>query len=67
MERERDKAKLDYDEAKGKLETAEDSLNQALAEMDSNKKAAYEDGYQKGFDAATANYVEQMPGIQDQI
>lgn len=52
---------------KGKLEAAEDSLNQALSEIDSAKKVAYEDGYQKGFDATTASYVEQMPAIQDQI
>lgn len=37
---------MDTDEIKGRLETAEDSLNQALSEIDSTKKAAYEDGYQ---------------------
>lgn len=67
LERDRDRAKADAVEVKGRLETAEDSLNQALAEMDNTKKAAHEDGYQKGFDAATASYVEQMPAIQDQI
>lgn len=52
---------------KTKLETVEDSPSQALAEIENTKKAAYEDGYQKGFDATTASYVEQMPAIQDQI
>ncbi|XP_058181883.1 uncharacterized protein LOC131300182 [Rhododendron vialii] len=67
LEMERDKAKTDLSEAKSKLEATEDSLHQAIGEIDSTKKAAYEDGYQKGFDATTANYVEQMPAIQDQI
>lgn len=67
LKRERDKAKSDCNEAKGKVETAKDSLNLALAEIDSTKKAAFEEGYQKGFDAATADYVGQMPAIQDQI
>lgn len=52
---------------KVKLEATEDSLSQALSEMDSAKKAAFDDGYQKGFNAATASYVDQMPVIQDQI
>lgn len=63
LERERDKAKLDADAMKVKLDSAEDSLSQALSEMDSAKKATHEDGYQKGFDAATASYIEQMPAI----
>lgn len=52
---------------KVKLETAEDSLSQTLSEMDNAKKVDYDDGYQKGFDAATASYVEQMPASQDQL
>lgn len=63
LERERDKAKLDVDAMKVKLETAEDSLSQALAGIDDAKKAAYDEGYQKGFDAAAASYVDQMPAI----
>lgn len=64
---EREKAKLDADEIKGKLDTVEDSLNQALSDIDSGKKVSYDEGFQKGFNAATANYVEQMSSIQDQI
>ncbi|XP_058204764.1 uncharacterized protein LOC131318806 [Rhododendron vialii] len=67
LERERDKAKSDFNQTKEKLEVAEESLNQALSEIDNAKKAAYEEGYQKGFDTTTANYVEQIPAIQDQI
>ncbi|XP_058226149.1 uncharacterized protein LOC131334870 [Rhododendron vialii] len=67
LERERDKAKADFVEAKDKLGAAEDSLNHALVEIEQTKKAAFEDGYQKGFDATTASYVEQMPIIQDEI
>lgn len=65
--RKRDKSKADADELKGKLESTEDSLNQALSEVDGAKKGAFEEGYRKGFDAAMANYVEQMPASQDQI
>lgn len=67
LERERDTARLEADASKIKLEAAEGNLSQALAEIDSTKKGAYEEGYQKGFDTATTDYVEQMPGIQDQI
>ncbi|XP_058220679.1 uncharacterized protein LOC131330936 [Rhododendron vialii] len=67
LERERDKAKSDFNQTKEKLEVAEESLNQALSEIDTAKKAAYEDGYQKGFDTTTANYVQQIPALQDQI
>ncbi|XP_058185627.1 uncharacterized protein LOC131302852 [Rhododendron vialii] len=57
LERERDKAKADFVEAKNKLGAAEEGLNQALLEIDNTKKASYEDGYQKGYDATTASYV----------
>jgi hypothetical protein len=67
LERERDQAKLDAETFNGKLVIAEGNLSQALAEIDNTKKEAFEEGYQKGFDAATADYVEQMPAIQDQI
>jgi hypothetical protein len=67
LERERDQAKLDAETFNGKLVIAEGNLSQALAEIDNTKKEAYEEGYQKGFDTATADYVEQMPSIQDQI
>lgn len=67
LERDRDKAKLEADGMKVKLDAAEDNLRQALFEIDSTKKAAYDDGYQKGFDTTTASYVAQMPTIQDQI
>jgi hypothetical protein len=67
LERERDQAKLDAETFNGKLVIAEGNLSQALAEIDDTKKEAYEAGYQKGFDTATADYVEQMPAIQDQI
>lgn len=67
IDRKRDKAKSDVDGMKVKLETAEDNLSQALSEIDNAKKAAYDEGYQKGFDAAMANYLEQMLAIQDQI
>lgn len=66
LERERDTFKHTGEELKTTLEGTEDSLSQALAELESTKKASLDEGYKKGFDAATANYVAQMPSIQDQ-
>lgn len=57
-------------ELKGKLEGAEDSLNQTLAELESSKneaKEAYQQGYNEGINVATESYKSQMPGIQDQV
>lgn len=67
LEREREGFKCTGEELKTKLERTEDSLSQALAELESTKKNSEEVGYKKGFDAATAHYVAQMPSIQDQI
>lgn len=67
LERERDKAKLEAEGMRAKMEAAEENLKQALAEIDATKKVAYDEGHQKGFETATASYVQQMPAIQDQI
>lgn len=64
LERERDQARGMVDELKGKLDGAEDSLNQTLTKLESSKneaKAAYQQGYNEGINVATESYKTQMP------
>ena len=68
LERERDQARSAVNDLKGKLEGAEDNLNQTLSELESSRneaKESYQQGYNQGINVATESYKNQMPGIQD--
>ena len=70
LERERDQARSAVNDLKGKLEGAEDNLNQTLSELESSRneaKESYQQGYNQGIIVATESYKTQMPGIQDQV
>jgi hypothetical protein len=70
LERERNQARVAAEELRIKLEAAEDSLNQTLAELEASKtesKGAYQQGFNEGIAVATDSYKNQMPGIQDQV
>lgn len=59
LERERDQARGMVGKLKGKLDGAEDCLNQSLMELEASKKEtqiAYQQGYNEGINVATESY-----------
>lgn len=70
LERERNQARVAAENLKTKLEGTEDSLNQALAELETSKAdlmIAHQRGYNEGIHIATESYKAQMRMLQDEI